>query len=218
MPRAVCLSLVLLLPVTLEAQRVEETSWHIHQGRNELGRETFSVLQGRGRGLPGTTLATTADYPTRAPDRSITVLLSRTPEGIVTAFQVESVGRRDTTRVLGEVAGGRITIRTVRGANEAARQLPAGDDLIVLADSVHALFAQVGPLSTPEGRSLRGLYPLTGRRVSLVARAVPFAEDAKERVVEVSGDVRATATFDSAGRLLRVVMPESRFVAEPGEF
>lgn len=217
MPRALCLSLALLLPAPLAAQRVEDTAWHIHQGRNELGRETFSVLQGRGRGLPGTTLATTADYPSRAPDRSITVLLSRTPEGSVTAFQIESVSRRDTTRVLGEVAGSRLTLRTVHGSTESARQVPAGGDLVVLADSVHALFAQVGPLATPEGRALRGLYPLSGRRVALTATLATPAEGSDHRVVEVSGDVRATVTFDATGRLLKVVLPESRVTAEPGE-
>lgn len=217
MPRAVYLTLVLFLPVPLAAQRVEDTSWHIHQGRTELGRETFSVLQGRGRGLPGTTLATTADYPSRAPDRSITVLLSRTPEGSVTAFQIESVNRRDTTRVLGEVAGSRLTLRTVHGSTESARQIPAGGDLVVLADSVHALFAQVGPLATPEGRALRGLYPLTGRRVALTAKSLPAPDGSNERVVEVSGDLRATVTFDATGRLLRVVLPDSRVTAEAGE-
>ena len=217
MPRAFYLSLALFFPAPLAAQRIEDTSWHIHQGRSELGRETFSVLQGRGRGLPGTTLATTADYPARAPDRSITVLLSRTPEGTVSAFQIESVSRRDTPRVLGEVAGSRLTLRTVHGTTESARQLPAGGDLIVLADSVHALFAQVGPLATPEGRALRGLYPLTGRRVSLTATLATGAGGSDERVVEVSGDVRATVTFDAAGRLLKVALPESRVTAEPGE-
>ena len=49
------------------------------------------------------------------------------------------------------------------------------------------------------------------------ATANPAAEGANERVVEVSGDVRATVTFDATGRLLRVALPGARIIAEAGE-
>ncbi len=212
MRRPLGLIALLLCPPALAAQSPDAATFLLRQGREEVGREAFRMLQGRGRGLPGTTLAVTAEYPGRHPTVSLVGLLSRTPEGALTAFQLERAQRGDTTRILGEVAAGRLTVRIVHGDTEAARQYPAGPDLVILADSVHALFAQVGPLATDAGRRLSGLFPLTGRRVTLTATSgAPGASG--ERIVEVSGDVTARATFDAAGRLIRVSLPATGVTA-----
>ncbi len=217
MRRALGLTFALLSPGALAAQGSDAATFLLRHGRDEIGREHYRVLEGRGRGQPGSTLAVTAEYPARRPELSVTALVSRTPEGALTAFQLERAARRDTTRILGEVAGGRLTLRIVRGTTEAARQLPAGGCLIILADSVHSLLAQVGPLATAEGRKLTGLYPETGRRISFTATlAQPGASGS--RVVEVTGDVVGRATFDPAGRLLRVSVPASEVTAVRAEF
>lgn len=212
MRRALGLSVLLFCPAPLAAQASDAATFLLRQGREEVGRESFRVLDGRGRGLPGTTLAVTAEYPGRHPAVTLVALLSRNPEGALTAFQLERAQRGDTVRILGEVAGGRLTVRSVRGATEAARQYPAGGALVILADSVHALLAQVGPLATDAGRPLTGLYPLTGKRVSLTATsAAPGASG--ERNVDVTGDVTARVTFDPAGRLVRVSLPATGVTA-----
>lgn len=206
MRRALGLTFALLCPTALAAQDADEATFVLRAGRTEVGRETYRLLDGRGRGLPGSTLAITAEYPAGFPERTFVALLSRTPGGEVTAFQVERAGRGDTTRIVGEVAGGRVTVRSVHGAIESARQYPAGPGLIILADSVHSLFAQVGKLATEGGRPLNGLHPLTGRRSRLTATLAGTGSRGGP-IVQVSGDVSATVEFDPEGRLLRVTPP-----------
>ncbi len=212
MRRTLGLTLALLCPGQVAAQQPDEATFLLRRGRDEVGRETYRLLEGRGRGQPGTTLAATASYPGRCPRCTVQALVSRTPGGALTAFQLERTEAGDTIRILGEVAGGRLTIRIVHGATEAARQHPAGPDLVILADSLHSLFAQVGPLATEAGRRLSGLYPLTGRRVTFTATlGRPGASEA--RVVEVTGEVEARVAFDGAGRLLRVTLPATGVTA-----
>jgi hypothetical protein len=200
------LTFALLCPATLGAQGADEATFVLRAGRTEVGREAFRILDGRGRGLPGSTLAITAEYPAGLPERTFAVLLSRTPDGGVTAFQVERASRGDTTRIVGEVAGGRVTVRSVHGAIESARQYPAGPGLVILADSVHSLLAQVGTLATEAGRQLSGLHPLTGRRSRLTATLAGTGSRGGP-IVEVAGDLTATVEFDAEGRLLRVTPP-----------
>lgn len=217
MRRTLGLTLALLSPGALAAQETDEATFLLRHGRDEIGRESYRVLEGRGRGQPGATLAVTAEYPARHPVLSVTALVSRSPEGALTAFQLERAAPGDTTRILGEVAGGRLTLRIVRGATEAARQLPAGGDLVILADSLHTLLGQVGPMATEAGRRLTGLYPESGRRIALTATlAQPGASGG--RVVEVTGDVVARLTYDGAGRLVRVSAPASGVAAVRAEF
>lgn len=217
MRRALGLSLALLSPSALTAQGADEATFLVRHGRDEIGREQYRVLEGRGRGQPGSTVAVTAEYPARHPELSVTVLVSRTPGGSLTAFQLERAGRQDTTRILGEVAGGRLTLRIVRGATEAARQLPASGGLIILADSVHTLLAQVGPLATEEGRALTGLHPESGRRISLTATLAPPGASGG-RVVDITGDVAGRVTWDAAGRLVRVAVPATGVTAVRADF
>ncbi len=216
MRRALGLSLALAVPSALAAQGADEATFLVRHGRDEVGREQYRVLEGRSRGQPGSTVAVTAEYPARHPELSVTALVSRNPGGSLTAFQLERAGGGDTTRIVGEVAGGRLTFRIVRGATEAARQLPAGGCLVILADSIHTLLAQVGPLATEAGRQLTGLYPESGRRISLTATlAQPGASGG--RVVDITGDLAGRVTWDRAGRLLRVEVPGSRMTAVRAE-
>lgn len=216
MRRTLGLTFALLAPGILAAQERDEATFLLRKGREEIGRESYRVLEGRGRGQPGATLAATAEYPSRCPACLLRALVSRTPEGALTAFQLERAEPGDTLRVVGELAGGRVTLRMVRGDTEAARQYPAGHDLVILVDSVHTLLAQVGPLATEAGRRVSGLYPLTGRRVTFTATLAPPGASGG-RVVEVTGDVVARVTFDAAGRLVRVLVPASGISAVRAE-
>ena len=44
----------------------------VSQGGKEIGREEFTLTQGRGRGAPGTTLTATARYPATGPTKRLT--------------------------------------------------------------------------------------------------------------------------------------------------
>src|SRR5690606_24036457 len=98
MRRALGLSLALAVPSALAAQGADEATFLIRHGRDEVGREQYRVLEGRGRGQAGSTVAVTAEYPARHPALSVTALVSRNPGGSLTAFQLERAGGGDTTR------------------------------------------------------------------------------------------------------------------------
>jgi hypothetical protein len=66
--RTAALLLLLLNPSVLAAaQQAPATVLLVRQGGREIGREEFTLSQGRGRGAPGTTLTATAKYPPNAP-------------------------------------------------------------------------------------------------------------------------------------------------------
>lgn len=191
------------------AQRLDEGTLVIREGRREIGRETFSVLEGRGRGLPGSTLVSQADYPARAPAASRTLLLTRDTLGHLTGLEVGTFTMPDTSRLVGDLQRDRLTIRIIQGTRESARQFPAGPDLLILPDSLFAAYAQFGALATPEGRSLSVLEPATGRRSRVTVTLLPGGGPSGGRELALSGDITARVSFDGEGHLMEVDLPQA---------
>ena len=71
------------------AQAAAEITLIIQQGGKEIGRESFTLTQGRGRGAPGSTLSATARYPatvrttSRAPEPAARITVD--PLGLSTS-------------------------------------------------------------------------------------------------------------------------------------
>lgn len=191
------------------AQRLDEGTLVIREGRREIGRESFSVLDGRGRGLPGTTLVSQADYPARAPAVTRTLLLTRDSLGHLAGLEVGRIATPDTSRLVGDLQRDRLTIRIISGTRESARQFPAGPDLLILPDSLLAAYAQFGTVATPGGRSVSVLEPATGRRSRVTATLLPGGTPNGGREVGLSGDITARVSFDGEGHLMEVDLPQA---------
>jgi hypothetical protein len=185
--------LLSLLPAAQAfAQEPLETKLSIQQGGREIGREEFTLRQGRGRGTPGSTLIASAFYPATNPTLKLTATLERTPESALAKFQLEVEGPSGPTIILAAGSGARLIIRTVAKGSEAGRELPGGPDVVLLDDQVFSLYSAVADVSTPAGKSLTGVFPRTARRASFVAQR-------EGGHVNLTGDIRGTLDTDGTG-------------------
>jgi hypothetical protein len=200
--------LVVLVPAAQAlAQETSETKLTIKQAGHEIGREEFTLTQGRGRGAPGSSLHATAQYPANNPTVRLGVTLDRTPESALAKFQLDVEGPNGPTVILAAGSGARLIIRTVAKGSEAGRELPGGPDVVLLDDQVFSLYIVVADLATPGGRQLTAVFPRTARRASFVARRDPGGGGGTH--VTLSGDIRGGLTTDGQGRLVQLELPES---------
>ena len=190
--RMAAVMLSLLPAAQAFAQEPLETKLSIQQGGREIGREEFTLRQGRGRGTPGSTLIASAFYPATNPSLKLTATLERTPESALAKFQLEVEGPNGPTVILAAGSGARLIIRTVAKGSEAGRELPGGPDVVLLDDQVFSLYSAVADVATPAGKSLTGVFPRTARRASFVA-----PRDGGH--VNLTGDIRGTLETDGQG-------------------
>jgi hypothetical protein len=203
-------AVLVLLPAVgqLNAQEPLDTKLVIEQGGREIGREEFTLRQGRGRGAPGSTLIATARYPANNPTLRLNATLERTLESALAKFQLEVDGPNGTTVILAAGSGARLIIRTVAKGSEAGRELPGGPDVVLLDDQVFSLYCAVADLATPQGKSLTAVFPRASRRATFVARRDAGGDGGNTRVT-LSGNINGTLVTDARGRLIRLELAES---------
>lgn len=188
------------------AQAAAPVTLAITQDGKDIGRETFTLSPGRGRGASGTTLSATARYPATVPTTRLTALLERTPESAIAKFQLDVEGPEGTTVILAAGTGARLVVRTVAEGSESGRELPGGPDVVLLDEEVYSLYAAVADLATSGGKRLTAIFPRTGRRAAFTARRENGPEGGRRRVV-LTGDIAGTLITDAEGRLLRLELP-----------
>lgn len=204
--------LLLLLPAgPAVAQQGLETKLLIQQEGRELGREEFTLRQGRGRGAPGTTLTAVARYPGTNPSLRLAATLERTPESALAKFQLEVDAPNGTTVILAAGSGARLIVRTVAKGSEAGRELPGGPDVVLLDEGVYSLYTAVADLATPEGKALTGVFPRTSRRAAFRAK-LDGAGGGGGRRITLSGDIDGSLVTDAKGRLQRLELADSGIV------
>lgn len=204
--------LLLLLPAgQAAAQEGLETKLLIQQGGRELGREEFTLRQGRGRGASGSTLIAVARYPATNPLLKLAATLERTPESALAKFQLEVDGPNGTTVILAAGSGARLIVRTVAKGSEAGRELPGGPDVVLLDQGVYSLYTAVADLATPEGKALTGVFPRTSRRAAFRAKLDGGADGGGKRVT-LNGDIDGNLVTDAKGRLQRLELADSGIV------
>jgi hypothetical protein len=185
----------------IAAQQSDRGVFDIQRGETALGREEFSVQPG-GDGAAGSTIAALARYPAARPIVQIQAMLERNAGGAVVALQLDTRQPGGTSRVYGAAIKDNLTIRQTTPAAESVREYPRTAGIVVLDDSVFALYRVVAEKATPGGARLPVLFPRTGRRGQVTAmRTTPTT-------IELTGIVTGTLTVDAAGRLLRVVLSD----------
>jgi hypothetical protein len=203
--RLAAVLLVLVSPCPLLAQEPAGVKLVIEQQGQEIGREQFTLGEGRGRGAPGSSLRASAHYPSNNPTMQLGATLERTPDLSLAKFQLDVEGPAGPTVILAAGSGARLIIRTVAKGSEAGRELPGGPDVVLLDDQLFSLYMAVADLATPSGRSLTAIFPRTARRASFVARRE--SGGAGNRVT-LSGGIRGSLSTDAKG-LVRLELPES---------
>lgn len=198
------------------AQAAAEITLIIQQGGKEIGRESFTLTQGRGRGAPGSTLSATARYPATVPTTRLTALLERTADFAIAKFQLDVDSPNGSTVILAAGSGARLVVRTVATGSESGRELPGGPDVVLLDDDVHSLFTAVADLATPAGKRLTGIFPRTGRRASFTARLESDGQGDTRRIT-LAGDIAGTMQTDAQGRLRRLELPAQNKIVSRAE-
>src|SRR3954469_16941528 len=201
--------LLVLLPATSAgAQDSPGIKLVVQQGAREIGREEFTLTQGRGRGAPGTSLRATASYPANSPTLRLAATLDRTPESALAKFQLDVEGPNGPTVILAAGSGARLIIRTVAKGSEAGRELPGGPDVVLLDEQVFSLYCSITDLATPQGKALTAIFPRANRRAAFVAKRESGGESGNTRVA-LSGNINGTLVTDARGRLVRLELAES---------
>ena len=97
------------------------------------------------------------------------------------ALQFDTRQASGLSKVYGAALQDNLTIRQTTPAAESVREYPRATGIVILDDSVFALYQVVAEKSTPAGARLPVLFPRTGRRGQLTAtRSAPTT-------VELSG-------------------------------
>ena len=200
--------LLTLLPALaagpLEAQVADEGILVVRSGAREIGSESFRVTSGEA----GLRITAKATYRGTRPPVELAASLERTAPGFDLAFQLEHRGGTAGSQVYAVLKRNRLTIRRVERGGEQASETPGGDRIVLLADSVFALYLQLLPLAPDGGRALTAVLPHSGRRVSFTAtvRRLPSA-DAGGTLIRLSGGLEGEIALGNRGELLRITLP-----------
>jgi hypothetical protein len=202
--RLLTATLLILAAAPLSAQRTSGT-YVVQRGGNEIGREEFALESGRARDRSGTSLTVSSRYPGAVPPGNVSALLERTPDGQLSRFQLDVEGDDGTTTFLAAGAGARVILKTIAKGSEAGRELPGGENVVLIDENVYTLFTAVADLATPAGTRLVAIYPRTARRAQFSARR--DGNDQGAARITLTGEISGTLTADAAGRLTRMEFP-----------
>ena len=189
----------------------------------ELARETFRLSSARvGEAETRWRLASIARYDRDRPAVTLAPTLELGADSQPASLDYDAADPREPARILGQRGRGRLTVRTLGRGTERAREFPLAGPVVVLDDSVFALYRFVAWYARPEATLVTGVFPRAGRRESLtlqddgVQPTILNHAATSLRHVTVAGGASALVHlwFDAAGRLLKVDIPSRRLTVE----
>ncbi len=213
------MSALLLALLALQAP-LDEGTLLVRQDTAEIGREAFRLSGARGGS--GWTLASTVRYDRNRPIVVLNPILEIGADSLPASLEFSVADPRDPLRILGQLARGRFTVRLLGRRTERAREFPASGHVVVLDDSVFALYLLAAWHAGPSPVPVTAIFARSGRRELLVVQdqgveATTVNRDpASLRHVTVTGGANQLVHLwlDRAGRLLKVEVPASRLTAE----
>lgn len=206
-----CLAAVVVaLPGVARAQRGEPVTYTVTRAGAEIGQEVARLKTGRIRDIDGSSLTVESHYPGSARDSALEAMLQRDQHQQLVLFQLDVHDDAGGSTILAAGSGARVLLRTDTPGSRAVREVPAGENVVLLDDHVLSLFQAVADLATPSGTRITGIYPRTGRRVEFLARQGD--SDAARRIV-LSGQLIGTLDLNAAGRVIRIDLPSAGLVA-----
>lgn len=214
---------VALVPVGAKAQTttLDEGSFRISAGGKEVGTETFSIRQnGTGEGAVIIAVGRVVLDADRGPQEVSSELQVGGRSFRPAAYEVRVQGT-DAERITGRVVGNRFSAQIVSPAGESMREYLAGEGAVLVEDGVahHYYFlarrVEGGALRVPviiprQSRQVTAQVAVAGSdRVTVGGESL---EAKKISVTPASGQQRFV-WVDAQGRVLRMEIPASNFVA-----
>jgi len=192
---------------------LDQGTFVITSGDNEIGREEFALRATPGRqGLGGVQAVATVRYR----DRDYRAALELTTDHVPVSYQGDATAAgRVSERIIGQCGRGRCAVRVVTQTGEVAREFPVPPGFVVLDDDT---FDQFAFLPRPAGDGPVRVMALRPRETRLVAAEIrslgPDSVVIAERSVATQhyaialpgSDVREF-WLSTAGDLLRVAIP-----------
>ncbi len=180
----------------------------VSKGGAEIGREQFTLSDGRDRDAAGTTLVISSTYPGGSPVQNVDVKLQRDESGQLMLFQMDVKGAGGTTHILAAGQGARLLLQTVAENEKAGRELPGGRNLVLLDQQALMLYQAVADLASDAGARITAIEPRTGERSQITATRGTGGS------VALSGGVTGTLGVDAQGLLTSVDLPSSGISAQ----
>lgn len=175
----------------------------IRTGDREIGTESFTITADS-----GVRISSKTSYS--RPAMELTASLDH-PKGSGLAFQLEYKVGKSSGQLFAVQKRNRITVRRVDAGAEKASELPAGPNLVLLADSVFALYLQIVPLATEAGQPINALFPQRARRIALTAQRVPRGTSGA--LIRLSGGIEGEIEVGNDDQVQRISFPALRLEA-----
>ncbi len=207
MSRPVLLCL-LILPAALAAQERSTSAYVVTQDGREVGKARLT-LESTGGGPPSRVKVEASSLTGRRVD----AMVSRSTDGRFDTLQMEVEDSAGTELIRAGQRGTRIIVTSTGLTGRRTRELPAGDFVVLLDESLHGLLYIAAELATPSGQALTGLYVRTGRRASFTATRRDMGS--RGSAVDFKGDVTAQLLLDPRGQMLRLDLPNDRIALSP---
>lgn len=125
------------------AQQGDRGVFAIQRGETPLGREEFTFQPSAEGAAKGGVLASLARYPATAPTVQIQAMLEQGAAGAVVILQIDTRQASGVSRVYGAALKDNLTIRQTTSAAESVREYPRAAGIVILDDSVFALYQVV---------------------------------------------------------------------------
>ena len=213
----------LLVLFALQAP-VDEATLVVHEDTAEVARESFRLAQGRGggEGSPAWTLATAIRYERKRPMLVLAPMLDITSDSQPASLEYDVASAIAPSRILGQLTRGKFTVRTLGRSTERAREVPVSGRILVLDDSVYALYLLAAWAARPQPVTLTAVVPRAGRRDTLTiedrgreSTTLRYSTVTLRHVVVTGGpNGQVDVWLDDAGRLVKVEIPSRRVRVE----
>ncbi|MEO8031204.1 MAG: hypothetical protein ABI765_10160 [Gemmatimonadota bacterium] len=198
------------LATTLDAQDGDQAALSIREAGRQIGHEDFSLRPARPGRPVGDSLITVARYPEIRPQSTITGVLQQSTKGAPLSLSLDYQSSRQGETILASVGRNRVTLRRVAKGAESARELPGGELIVLLDDSLFATYLSLASLVPDGPRSVTAIFPRTARRVALAVTrsALPAARpDGSRTLIEFTGELAGRLFLDQSGHFIRLELP-----------
>ena len=189
-------------PAPAIAQVADEGTLIIRSGGRDIGTERFRVSTGDA----GLRITSRASFPGTRPPTELSASVDRTGESGGLAFQLDRRGGGGASQIYAVQKRNRLTIRRIARGGEQASETAGDESLVLLADSVFALYLQLVPLATEAGRTLTVVVPQDVRRLAVTAQR-QRASQAGGTILRLSGGIEGEVALGNRGELLRISLP-----------
>ena len=215
---------VLSAPAAVGAQTttIDEGTFRLLINGREAGTETFSIRQS-GSGDRAVVIAQGRVVLADGGDgEQVTSSLQLAGSPMRPAAYDLQVEGGDTERIAGRVVGGRFSARIVRPSGEQMREYLVSEGAVIADEGVAHQYYFLAQRVGAEGGRVPVVIPRNSRQVwatvtvsgdesvQIAGRSVP----ARRLDVQLEGGAATRVWVDGEGRVLRVAIPSTNFVAE----